>query len=110
MTVEELKYGAYKSKNDQENLSLLDNFLMTVVILGADMEIMQKFGQLKARLTTKGISLADADILIASTALSRCKFLVTGNRRHFSKIENLIIQDWAGKGAELSKKPGFRSI
>ena len=38
--------------------------------------------------------LPDADILIASTALTKCSMLITGNVKHFDRFENLKIENW----------------
>lgn len=38
--------------------------------------------------------LLDTDLLIAATSLSRCKKLITGNTRHFEKIDSLVIENW----------------
>jgi hypothetical protein len=37
---------------------------------------------------------ADADVLIAATALEHGRVLVTGNTAHFSWIPGLAIEDW----------------
>jgi predicted nucleic acid-binding protein len=36
----------------------------------------------------------DADVLIAATALRYNAVLVTGNVRHFSRFDGLVIEDW----------------
>ena len=38
--------------------------------------------------------IADADLLIAAITLANGASLVTGNRRHYERIENLRIEDW----------------
>lgn len=38
--------------------------------------------------------LLDADVLIASTALTKCSKLITGNIKHFNRFENLVIENW----------------
>jgi tRNA(fMet)-specific endonuclease VapC len=54
----------------------------------------QHFGEQKALLEAGGRRLADADLLIASIARSRGAVLVTGNRRHYQRIDGLAIEDW----------------
>jgi tRNA(fMet)-specific endonuclease VapC len=38
--------------------------------------------------------LADADLLIAAITLARGASLVTGNRRHYQRIEGPGLEDW----------------
>jgi len=94
MTVGELYYGAEKSRSPQKNRRVVAEFILSVDVINSDMQIMQKFGEIKAAMILNGTPLADADLLIAATALSRCKKLITGNTRHFEKIDNLVIENW----------------
>ena len=50
---------------------------------------------LYADLGRRGVPLPDADILIAATALRHGLVLVTNNTRHFSRIQNLALENWA---------------
>jgi tRNA(fMet)-specific endonuclease VapC len=94
MTVAELYYGVEKSANPQKNKIGLEQFLMTVDVINANRKIASRFGQLKAMLEKKGIPLADADLLIAATALETSTLLVTGNIKHYQRIENLTLDNW----------------
>lgn len=94
MTVGELYYGAERSKYKAKNSNLVEEFLLSIDIINTDIEILQKFGRLKANLYNKDIMLPDADILIASVALSKCSKLVTGNIKHFNRFEKLTIENW----------------
>lgn len=94
MTVAELYYGAEKSKNPIGNRHVVDEFILSIDIINTDIQILQRFGELKADLVKKGNPLADADIFIAATCLSKCEKLITGNSKHFERIENLTIENW----------------
>ena len=94
MSVAELFYGAEKSDNTGENTTLIEEFLLTIEIIHSDFEILRKFGELKAILGKFGNILADADIFIAASALVRCNLLITGNVRHFRRIDELRIENW----------------
>ncbi len=94
MTVGELFYGAERSKFKYKNLNLVDEFLLSIDIINTDIEILKKFGELKSTLYKKNIMLPDADILIASTSLTKCSKLVTGNIKHFDRFDNLLIDNW----------------
>lgn len=94
MAVAELFYGAEKSDNKNENTNLIEEFLLTVEIIHSDIDILKKFGELKAILGKTGNILADAEIFIGATAIVRCSMLITGNVNHFRRIEELRIQNW----------------
>jgi tRNA(fMet)-specific endonuclease VapC len=94
MSVAKLYYGAEKSDHVPENNSLIEEFLLTVEIIHSDVEILKKFGGLKAILAKSGHILADADIFIAATVLVKCSMLITGNVNHFKRIEELRIENW----------------
>ena len=94
MSVAELYYGAEKSNNVGVNATLIEEFLITVRVLHSDLDILRKFGELKALLAGTGNILADADIFIAATTLTKCNMLITGNVNHFRRIEGLRIENW----------------
>lgn len=94
ITASELAYGAEKSSASDRNLTLVTEFLGTLPILGLDLTSALEFGRSKARLERAGMRLADADLLIAAITLANGASLVTGNRRHYERIENLRIEDW----------------
>jgi len=94
MTVAELFYGAEKSNNKSKNTNLITQFLLTVDIIHSDLEILIKFGKLKALLGKVGNILSDADIFIAATAIVKCNMLISGNANHFKRIEALRIENW----------------
>lgn len=94
ITVGELNYGAEKSRNPDKNRRLVVEFLLSVVVINSDNKIMQHFGRIKAGLAAKSTPLADADVLIAATALVKCSRLITGNVKHFKKIDDLLIENW----------------
>ena len=94
MNAAELYYGAEKSKNRIKNKHVVDEFILSIDVINTDMDIMRRFGEIKAALELRSLPLADADIFIAATCLSRCTKLITGNIKHFDRIENLIIENW----------------
>ena len=94
MSVGELYYGAEKSKYRDENIILVEEFLLTADIIESDVEIMKKFGEIKSKLIVKNEIISDADIIIGSTALVKCDKLITGNLDHFKRIEDLRLENW----------------
>jgi tRNA(fMet)-specific endonuclease VapC len=94
MTVGELYYGAERSSNRIKNINIVEQFIISVQVLNTDIEILKKFGELKAKLYNKNVLLPDADILIASTAIAKCTKLITGNSKHFYRFDNLVLENW----------------
>jgi tRNA(fMet)-specific endonuclease VapC len=94
MTAAELHYGAARSKQPGPNRSVVAEFLETLPVLGLDAPAAARFGTLKAKLEKTGRRLADADLLIASTALASGAILVTGNSRHYARIPQLQTESW----------------
>lgn len=94
VTASELFYGAAKSVQPEANAALVVRFLGTLAVLPPDLMSARLFGEVKARLASDGLMIADADLFIAAVALSRGATLVTGNRRHYERIRGLSIEDW----------------
>ncbi len=94
MSVAELYYGAEKSGSIIENKVLIEKFLLTLEIIDSNLDIMKKFGQLKRNLEIKGYPTADADLFIAAVTLYSGEKLITGNIKHFIKIEELKVENW----------------
>lgn len=90
----ELAYGAEKSRSPDHNTTLVAEFLATLPVVGLDHPAVLHFGAIKARLERAGQTLADADLFIASIALAKGASIVSGNRRHYERIEGLRLEDW----------------
>ncbi len=94
MSVAELYYGAEKSSDPNRNITIIEELLLSLEIVHTDIAILKRFGVIKAYLQKNGVSLADADVLIAATTLERCEKLITGNTKHFDRIPGLSIENW----------------
>ena len=94
MTVGELFFGAEKSQNRERNLVIVEQFVAAMPIVQTDNDVMRRFGREKARLQAAGMPVEDADILIASTALTLSVPLATGNTRHFVRFPDLELDNW----------------
>jgi tRNA(fMet)-specific endonuclease VapC len=95
ITVMELYYGAYKSQNVDANLAKLKTIEESFTLLPPGPETVETFGKMKAILEAQGLRLADLDLIIAATALTRNLTLVTNNQRHFGRILGLKLANWA---------------
>ena len=94
ITLGELKYGAYYSKNVEHNLKKIRDFLRKVNLLNIEEKSIEEFGKIKAELRKKGEMIGDFDILIASIAISNNCILVTNNEKHYKRINSLKIENW----------------
>ena len=94
ITACELCYGAAKSRSPQKNQTLVSEFLATLRIVGLNHPAAEDFGQMKSALERAGNMLADADLIIAAITRAHGASLITGNRRHYDRIEGFRIEDW----------------
>ena len=94
ITVAELEYGAYKSQRLEKNRTALNQFLLALEILPFDQRSTQVYGQLRAMLERQGTVIGAMDMLIAAQAQALGLILVTNNVNEFSRIQNLVIQNW----------------
>jgi len=92
----ELYYGAYKSSRPEETLIKLKEFLDAFEYADMNNDIGEIAGKLRADLERKGHPIGPYDLLIGATALSLNCILITHNTKEFSRIENLMIEDWEG--------------
>ncbi|WP_078129587.1 type II toxin-antitoxin system VapC family toxin [Leptospira alexanderi] len=95
ITYSELIFGAKKTKSREKNLATVYRIGELFPVIELTRGIMETFGELKATLQKKGISIDDFDLLIGSTALFLNYTLVTNNEKHFGKISDLRIENWS---------------
>jgi tRNA(fMet)-specific endonuclease VapC len=94
ITACELAYGAANSRYPDQNQTLVTEFLSSVSILDFNLPSALLFGHHKARLRRLGMTVADADLMIASIVLAQGAPLVTGNTSHYDRFEGLRLEDW----------------
>ena len=94
MVVGEVYYGAFKSTIRDKELERVDSFVDIFPEVKPSKRSMRRFGEIKASLERKGVRLADADIVIGPIAIEEGLVLVTGNVRHYDRIEGLAIENW----------------
>ena len=92
ISLAELYEGVLYSIDPVANERALQNFLTVVEVVGIDRDTARRFGQERGRLRAAGLLIADADLLIGSTALTHGLILLTNNRRHFERLEGLLIE------------------
>ena len=95
ITIGELAYGAFKSNNSQFYLDYLNDILLPAVnVLGFDISAAFIYGKIRSELSAEGIVISNADMQIASIAISNNLVLITGNTKHFMHITDLQIENW----------------
>lgn len=87
-----LKGLRYKSNKNEERI--FDDFLKNVTVLHLDDSSVHTAADIYANLRKRGITVGDADILIASIVVTHGGKLITNNTRHYKNIDNLIIENW----------------
>jgi len=92
IVVQELFYGAFKSRLVERNLAVLEDLKFEV--LKFERDDAREAGEIRAYLRKKGTPIGPYDILIAGQAKARDLILVTHNVREFSRVPQLMIEDW----------------
>jgi tRNA(fMet)-specific endonuclease VapC len=96
ITLGELVYGAYRKGITGD--ALLERMERTVLlnlpVLPFDATAARRYGEVRAYLENQGTPIGDADIRIASIALTRGLAVVTGNVRRFSQVPGLQVENW----------------
>lgn len=93
INVFELYAGVYKSKNQQNNLAVLDSLIERLKILPFSLKSAQEAARQNASLEKKGQIIDKRDLFIGSIALTEGASLKTNNKKHFSRIERLKIEN-----------------
>ena len=94
ITYGELLYGAEKRGASSLADRVRGLLAHAVTILPFDDAAAERYGSLLASLESEGKPLDEPDLRIAAIALSRSLILVTGNVRHFDRVDGLEIQNW----------------
>ena len=92
MTIAELYYGAYKSKNITDEMKNVTSVLSSFLILEMNQEGAKMFGEILSTLEKKGQTIPDRDILIGAISLSKGETtIITRNAKDFARIPGLKV-------------------
>jgi tRNA(fMet)-specific endonuclease VapC len=93
ITVAELKYGVENSRTIEAMRLVIEAFIpkFAIVPIYNSLDI---YAKEKANLRKQGLLIDDFDILVGATAVANNMIMVTNNKVHFSRLENIIIEDW----------------
>ncbi len=86
----ELYKGAHKANDTTNGLAKVDKLLDAFFMLTMDRDSAKLAGVLH----NKSNSIGDADLLIASIALSNKQVLITRNKKHFEQVSGLMVERW----------------
>ncbi|MCL1858688.1 MAG: type II toxin-antitoxin system VapC family toxin [Oscillospiraceae bacterium] len=87
--VKGLKYRGNKNKEQD-----FFKFLTNIKVFYLEEVSIQKAADIYATLRKKGVTIGDADILIASIVISNGGKFITNNSKHYSNINGLIMENW----------------
>ena len=94
ITLGELVYGAHRFNRRALLQRLDETVLANVPVLSFDAPAARRYGEIRAELERRGTPIGDADLRIASIALSNDLTVVTGNVRHFARVPGLRVENW----------------
>ena len=84
-----------KYRDARKQLSTFRDFASQNTIVPLTETAVNLAGDIYAELCQQGNPLDDIDILIAGIALANDLILITGNKKHFERIQQLQIDDWS---------------
>jgi predicted nucleic acid-binding protein len=96
ITMGELVYGAERVPQRRDMLiERIERVLGTdLPVLPFDAEAARRYGTLRAELERAGTPIGEADLRIASIALTHELTVVTANIRHFERVPGLTVENW----------------
>jgi len=94
MTVGELLLGAQLAEDPDREGAKVASFLRPIQVLPFGREEASRWAKLDAALRRQRNRIETEDAIIAATALASARTLVTGNARHFGRVEGLETVDW----------------
>ncbi|MBR5728476.1 MAG: PIN domain-containing protein [Muribaculaceae bacterium] len=93
ITLAELFFGLAKGSDKQRLLGDIIRVSELFTVLPAR-PCYQKYGEVRYALERAGNKIDQFDLLIGATALSYGLVLATGNIKHFSRINDLTLENW----------------
>lgn len=95
VTRAELRFGVRKLPNAHRLAAEVDRFLAIVRTLPWDEDAADAFAEIRVILERAGTPIGVMDTMIASHALAAGAVLVSNNLRHFRRVRNLTVENWA---------------
>lgn len=95
VTRAEIRYGQRLMEKEDRRLRLIDAFLAEIPALDWTIEAAEHYARLAAEQKRQGSFIGTLDAQIAAHALAEDLILVSNNGRHFGRIAELRIENWA---------------
>ena len=95
VTYAELLYGVEHSSSKKVNRPIVDDFVRHLHIAPWDETAAEHYGKIRACLQEKGMIIGAMDMMIAAHARSRRMIIVTNNDKHFQRVPELEVENWA---------------
>lgn len=96
ITISELEYGASCADDPEGERERMQRVLSPFVRFDYKAtEPPRHYGRVRSTLESKGQNIGPNDLLIAAHALALSAVLVTNNTKEFSRIRDLICENWA---------------
>jgi tRNA(fMet)-specific endonuclease VapC len=95
ITLAELMYGVHKSHHQHKNKMALEEFISPLEIMPFDDEVADYYGKIRTYLEKEGTPIGSLDTMIAAHAQCLNLILVTNNKKEFSRVPHLKIEDWS---------------
>ena len=90
----ELRYGVYKSRQVEQNKKTLAAFLQYIQVIDWTDECADTAGEIRTVLEKRGKLIGPYDMLIAAHAKCLNFTLVSHNTKEFSRVNGLALADW----------------
>jgi len=94
ITASELAFGVAKS-GSAKNRAALEGFMLPLEVAQYDLGAALAYGNVRADLERRGITIGPLDMLIAAHALRLGATLVTNNEKEFRRVPGLRCENWA---------------
>ncbi len=95
ITLAELMHGAEKSNAPTRSLTAVEDFCSRLEVLPYGPKAAMHYGNIRARLESRGQTIGLNDLHIAAHARSEGLTLVSNNLREFERVEALQLANWA---------------
>lgn len=89
-----------KHRDAHKQIDLFLNFVAQNTILPLTQDVADIAAEIYAQVRKSGQPIDDIDLLIAATAVANGLTLVTHNQKHFQRIVQLEVENWAEKGSQ----------
>jgi tRNA(fMet)-specific endonuclease VapC len=93
----ELEFGAEKSAYGERNRARLAAMTGRMPLVGIDAEMTRQYARIRMFLERKGTPIGSNDIWISAQALTLGAAVVTNNEREFSRVPDLLLENWLAR-------------